>query len=80
MANEWKTFLELLGEDKKWIGQVVSTNSTTKKISVDPVGGGTMVAVDSNGSTYANGVYVYITGNLITGESPTIVYDDVHVV
>lgn len=72
MANPWTIFEDLIAKDKRIICKVVSTNATTGRISVIQVGYTTAIYVESNGSSYANDSFVFVEGNVIVGQAPTI--------
>jgi len=72
MANPWKNFYALIKGGRKSIALVISTNSDTKRVLVQEAGSSTQVYVESNGSDYADGSYVYIEGGIITGQAPEL--------
>lgn len=70
--NPWVSFLDLMSKDKRIIAQVQSTDATTKRINVIPVGSADQIRVESNGSDYMDLSYVFIEGGVIVGEAPNI--------
>lgn len=70
--NAWKTFVQLISEDKKWIAKIISTNATTKKVTVQEVGTTGSVIIESNGTVYVADTFVYVQGTTITGQAPEI--------
>lgn len=72
MANPWTTFQELITMSRRTIAQVISTNNTTERVFVQNVGSTDTIIVESNGSSYSDGSYVYIENNVIVGSAPSV--------
>lgn len=72
MANPWTSFYELIKGSKRSIAYVVSTDSNTKRVLVTEFGASNNIYVESNGSTYANGSYVFIESGVIVGQAPDL--------
>jgi hypothetical protein len=72
MSNPWVIFEKLITKTKRTIAQVITTNATTGRVNILQVGDDSPIYVESNGSSYANGSYVFIEGGVIVGQAPNV--------
>jgi len=72
MANSWAMFEELMQKSRRTICKIVSTDSATKRVLVEQSGDLVRLYVESNGTTYVNGSYVFVEGGVIVGQAPTV--------